>query len=93
MKLVGKAQTLDATRIEHVGKGIERDGKREDRAFYDEGWDDEAQDRPSKAQDVMATRQREEINPKSEVGNHEIHKTLGKGSAYRVSEQLAEDLG
>jgi hypothetical protein len=40
IKLVGKAQTLDATRIEDVGKGIERDGKREDREFCVGRWEE-----------------------------------------------------
>ena len=56
IKLVGKAQTLDATRIERVGKGIERDGKREDRAFCEERLGRKAQDRTPQAQDVMTAR-------------------------------------
>jgi hypothetical protein len=56
IKLVGKAQTLDATRMEDVRKGIERDGKREDRAFCEERRGRKAQDRPRKAQDVMTAR-------------------------------------
>ena len=51
IKPVGKAQTLDATRIEDVGKGMERLGKREDRAFCEERRGRKAQDRTPKAQD------------------------------------------
>jgi hypothetical protein len=63
--------------MEQVGKGIERDGKREIRVFCEERRCRKTQDRPSKAQDVMATRRRAEINPKSEVGNHEFQEVIG----------------
>jgi hypothetical protein len=60
IKLVEEAQTLDATRIEDVRKGIERPGKREIRAFCNEECAREAQDRPHKARAVGAERQGKE---------------------------------
>jgi hypothetical protein len=47
--------------MEDVRKGMERAGKREIRAFYDEACAREAQDRPRKAQAAGAERQGKEF--------------------------------
>jgi hypothetical protein len=56
IKPVGKAQTLDATRMEDVRNDMERLGKREIRAFCEERRGRKAQDRTPKAQGVMTAR-------------------------------------